>query len=220
MPSMLKVTVPVPPSVTAPLFANVAFGVLAGVFFRLSVEGYQLVTEALGVPAIPGDTFAGPPLGQILVALSGARYALGNLTGVCMVALIVSLGLLVLLLLCRLIGRSTRVAVVLFMLVTAFPGLPAGVGLVPFLIWSLIFNAIYVVVLFRYGLVTALTSQVVSIWLIAFPLTFETSAWYFGTSLLALAAVAGLTVYGLRVALSGVPQEAENTSLGGSVAVR
>jgi serine/threonine-protein kinase len=132
---------------------DVAIGVLAGVAIRLCVAGYQLVTEALGALAIPGDTFAGPPLNQILVALSGTRQAIGNLTGICTVALLVSLGLLVLLLLCRLIGRRTWVGIVLFMLVTALPGLPPGVGLAPFLIQSVVFGGIFIAFLFRYGLV-------------------------------------------------------------------
>ena len=199
---------------------DVALGVLAGVAIRLWIAGYQLVTEALGARAIPGDTFAGPPLNQILKALNGTRFAVGNLTGIWTVSLLVSLGLLVLLLLCRFIGRRTWVGIGLFLLVTALPGLPPGVDLVPFLIQSLIYGGIFIAFLFRYGLVAALTSQTVSAWLLSYPLTFQTSSWYFGTSLFALAAVAGLTVYGLRVALSGVPREAENTSLGGSVAVR
>ena len=199
---------------------DVALGVLAGIAIRLWVAGYQLVTEALGALAIPGDTFAGPPLNQILAALKGTRYALGNLTGIWTVSLLITLGLLVLLLLCRFLGRRTWVAIVLFLLVTALPGLPPGVSLIPFLVQSLIFGAVFMVFLFRYGLVAALTSQFVSAWLLSYPLTFETSAWYFGTSLFGLAAVAGLSVYGLRVAISGVPQEAENPSLPGSVAVR
>ena len=156
----------------------------------------------------------------ILTALNGTRYAVGNLTGICTVSLLLTLGLLVLLLLCRFVGRSTWVAIVLFMLVTAFPGLPPGVGLAPWLIWSTIFNSLFVAFLFRYGVVAALTSQFVSAWLISYPLTFDSAAWYFGTSLFALAVVTALTVYSLRIAVSGVPQEAENPSLGGSVAVR
>jgi hypothetical protein len=38
-----------------------------------------------------------------------------------------------------------------------------------------------------------------------FPLTTDSSAWYFGTSLLVLVVLAAIAVYGFRIALAGRP---------------
>jgi len=61
------------------------------------------------------------------------------------------------------------------------------------------------VVLLRFGLVATIVSFYVSDILDKFPITFDTTAWYFGTGLLGLLITVALAVYGFYFSLAGKP---------------
>jgi hypothetical protein len=73
----------------------------------------------------------------------------------------------------------------------------------------LIFTSLYVTivigVLFRYGFLSIVVSSAVSALLTGIPITYQVSSWTFGGTVVALALVLGLAIYGLRIALAGRP---------------
>jgi len=64
---------------------------------------------------------------------------------------------------------------------------------------------VFLIVLFRFGLLPTIVSYIVAGVVTAYPMTTDASAWYAGYTLLALLAVAGIAAYGFRVALPGRP---------------
>jgi hypothetical protein len=65
----------------------------------------------------------------------------------------------------------------------------------------LVSGVLMIAVLTRVGLVALMITQFVSGTLIAYPITFDTSAWYSGFGFAALAIVAVVTLYGFRTSL-------------------
>ena len=65
--------------------------------------------------------------------------------------------------------------------------------------------AIFIGVLFRYGFLSVVVASAVGALLTGIPITYQVSSWTFGGTLVALAIVFGLAVYGLRIALAGRP---------------
>jgi len=68
---------------------------------------------------------------------------------------------------------------------------------------GLLAASLAVFVLFRIGLVAFSALALVDQFFIQFPITLQTSAWYFGLGLAALFIIAGIAVYGFRVSLAG-----------------
>jgi serine/threonine-protein kinase len=179
---------------------DILIGVLWGVGNRLLDQGYQLSAEALGSAVQISDVNGGPPIDQTLVGLVSARHALSNLVAFVGAALLLNLGYIVFLLLCRVVSRRTGLAVAIFLLTTVTAAFPAGGDWRLFVVYALALGGANLVGLFRFGLLTLVVGQFVVLVLTCFPLTLHASAWYSGRTVLALAVVGALAVYGFRVA--------------------
>ena len=71
---------------------------------------------------------------------------------------------------------------------------------------SIIYNTVILVLLFfRFGLLSAIAGWFVFNLLLLLPITSDLSAWYAGSTYLALTTTAGLGLYGFRTTLAGRP---------------
>jgi hypothetical protein len=191
---------------------DVVVGVLFGVINRLVDQTYQLSAQALGIAARLSDLNGGPPVDTNLVGLAGPRYAFSIVFAFTGVSLLVTLGFVLLLVLCRVIVRRSWLAVAIFLALTSVTGGgPAGVDLRTFIPYLLIVWGIVLVALFRFGLLTAVVSQFVGMVLMSYPLTTHPDAWYSGRTLLVFAVVGALSVYGFRVATAARLMSTENS---------
>ena len=101
-------------------------------------------------------------------------------------------------------GRTstlTRLATGAFVLVFAWPF--EGGGLIAWA-FGLVGAAALILVFLRFGLLALIFCNFFA-HLLELPLTTDSSAWYAGTSLFLLLALAALAIYGFRIALAGRP---------------
>jgi len=185
---------------------DLLIGLAVGTVFRLLDQGYQLVTQRLGMATQISDSVSGPPMEQILFAYTGARQTASNLVAFVDAALLFPLGALTFLLLCRIVLRRDALAIAAYVLVLVPIGLGADVDPAGYLLWSLIGSAVWLAVLFRFGLLAMVVASFVTIVLASFPLTLSPSAWYVGRTWMVLAVLAALAVYGYRNAVTGDPR--------------
>jgi serine/threonine-protein kinase len=185
---------------------DVLIGVLFGVITRLVDQSYQLSAQALGITARVSDVSGGPGIDQILFGFTSARHALSNLVAFMGASLLFNLGYLVLLLLCRVILRRTWAAIGVFVvLMTVTTGLPANIDPSGLIVYMVVALTVWLVALYRFGLLTVAVGQFVALALTCFPLTTDAAAWYSGRTLLVLAVVGALAAYGFRVATAARP---------------
>jgi serine/threonine-protein kinase len=176
-------------------------GLLAGTAGRLLDQLFQLVSARLGAGAVLLDRIAGPPLNVQLVGLRGIRSSLGAVAGCVVVPLLVSLGTLMLLLLCRVILRKQWLAIAAFLVLTTVPGLPSDVDVVPLLVWCALVALLNAIVLFRFGFLTLVVGASFHTMLLCFPMTTDPSAWYAGRTLLVIVVAGAIAAYAIRTAL-------------------
>ncbi len=176
-------------------------GLLVGTAGRLLDQLFQLVSARLGAGAVLIDRFAGPPLSVQLVGLRGIRSSLGLVAGCVVVQLLISLGVLMLLLLCRVILRKQWLAIAAFLVLMTVPGLPSDVDVVPLLVWSALVALLNVIVLFRFGLLSLVVGGFLHVMLMSVPMTTDPSAWYAGRTLLVIIVAGAIAAYGIRTAL-------------------
>ena len=181
---------------------DVVVGLLAGLALRLLDQVYQIVPGWLGLPP-PIPDQVGAPMDLKLGNLKGLRHSVAFLVENPIASLVIPLGLVVLLLLCRLVFRKPWLAIAAFMVLTTIPGIPTGASPLVSLIYSGLCSVVFLIVLFRFGLLPTFVSYIVAGVLTAYPMTTDASAWYAGYTLLALLVVAGIAAYGFRVALPG-----------------
>jgi Protein kinase domain len=183
---------------------DVLLGSLTGVAATLFVRFMQVAPAWIGLATLRPDLGGAPPAVE-LIPLRGLRYTLGNLFAMQAVFLLFPLGYLILLLLCRIVARKSKPAIVIFVLLstvavnfsTSNPYLELTV--------SLVGSLLFLFALFRYGLLGCIIANLVNGLLVVFPMTFDASAWYAGSTLLGLSAFAALTLYGFHTALAGRP---------------
>jgi hypothetical protein len=116
-----------------------------------------------------------------------------------------SLFLVLILVILRLVLRRTWLAVAVFFLLAIGAYWPTYSSPAEHLIFMSLNVAILLGVLFRYGFLATVVSNVVLFPLRNIPITYEVSSWTFGGTVMALAVVLGLAIYGLRIALAGRP---------------
>src|SRR5262249_7507252 len=126
------------------------------------------------------DQLSGPPLDQSLFGYAGAREAASNLVAFVDAALLFPLASLTLLLLLRVLLRRDLPAIVAVLLLLASLGLRPGVDPAGFIAWGLAGGLIFLLVVFRFGLLAFVVGVFVNIVLGAFPMTLSSSLWYSG----------------------------------------
>jgi eukaryotic-like serine/threonine-protein kinase len=182
---------------------DVLVGLLFGLAATLLATAYAVVPAWLGLPPPRPDQLGGD-FTQGLV-LSGSRQSVALLLLVLYNGLTSGLFLAILLLLLRLVLRRQSLAVLGMIAVGAFltsldTGWPwadraFGAAVMALWLWAML----------RFGLLPVTIGVFVHVLLSAFPLTTDTSAWYFGASALALGTTLVLAAYGFTVARAGRP---------------
>ena len=182
-------------------------GLLAAAGIVLATRFMVIAPAWVGVVPLRPDT-VGPPIAVELASLRGLRYALGNLCVAQALNLVFPMGYLIFLLLCRLALRRTWLAVTVFIVVTSLSFGNTGADPVLEFSFSAVSSAFFLVVLFRFGLLSILALTSASGLLTVFPLTFDTSAWYAGATVIGLGAFAAIALYAFRTSLAGRPSMA------------
>ncbi len=172
---------------------HVLVGALAGVGISL-VRLLPYAAPWLGLP---------PPLPSPvgLDALGGFRHLVAEYATVLQTSLLVPVALLLGFLVLRAVFRRPWIAAVAVM--TVVPGALLLIGAPPeFAIPFVATIGLGLFILTRWGLFAMLTAVVFSSWR-SFPLTLDTSSWYFSWSVATMILFAGVAVYGFVVSLAG-----------------
>jgi serine/threonine-protein kinase len=195
-----------------PLVArDVLVGLLAAAAYALLSRSLVITPVWMGLAPHRPDGI-GPPIDIEMSNLIGLRSSIGNLAAVPAASLIIALGMMTLLLLCRLILRKRWLAMTAFVIVVCIPADIFSSSPILDILVGFVTAVVYLALLFRFGLLTLVVTFMGKSLLTAFPLTFDTTAWYAGNTLIALAFIAALAVYGFRTSLAGRP------ALGGALA--
>jgi len=136
----------------------------------------------------------------LLISLSGARLAAGNLVLLAVFPGIIALTFLLLLFLLRLLVRRDWLAVVLFAL---FYGAALYTGNWHVSVMYIVLNGFIAMVMTRYGLVALVVALCVGLALHTFPVTLNFSVWYAGIGLAPMVAVLALAVFAFYTSLGG-----------------
>jgi len=178
------------PLVGRVLLAGALLGVFAAVFGELLELARRAFEATPPIPPFPWDT-----------TLRGPRAVASHLSNPA-VAMFFALATAMLFFLLRAVLRKEGLAAAAFVLIMTVP---------PFLIdgpisgaFGLVAAAAFIFVFLRFGLLALVFANLFAHCL-QFPLTADFSAWYAGTSLFVLGALAAVAVYGFRIALAGRP---------------
>ncbi|QOI99493.1 MAG: serine/threonine protein kinase [Phycisphaeraceae bacterium] len=186
---------------------DVLAGCGLGVGWTLLVQGLYLLP--VGEPPAPR-----PVDGQ---TLGGVREALGAAVGSANQAVLLTLVMLFLVPLARFVVRARAAAdlAVGALVALGFLALlvkqtghasPAGQGVLA--VVAVVVAGATVFILARLGALMFMAAFFAAGLLDRFPLTLDTSAWYFGSGLVAAVAVAGLAAWGFRRTIAGQPKPA------------
>jgi serine/threonine-protein kinase len=180
------------PLVGRDVLVGCAAGVTAALLARLTVLA----------PAWLGDPEPRPIF--LLGVVSKTRVFIAAVSLQLMLMLLAGLAVLFLVFLLRILLRSDRLAFGAAILVSSMAtlgdtGFSGGTWIGALVI--VVFSALTVVVLTRVGLVALMVTRLVLGFFTAYPMTFDTSAWYSGVGLAALTLVAVITLYGFRISL-------------------
>jgi hypothetical protein len=172
---------------------DVLAGLIGGIAFVGLLIGRAEIARWSGTATAPWDQ-AYP-----LEALRSTRYLAGLVVYFGIDTLNFALGALGVLLLLRVIVRSTWASGAIWMAIIA--SLNAGGGAPGWdIAFSLAIAALSLFVLLRFGLVSTAALLLFTDLMTRLPVTLDPGAWYIGSSVLALALVALLAGYGLAVA--------------------
>jgi serine/threonine-protein kinase len=116
-----------------------------------------------------------------------------------------SLFLVLILVILRLVLRRTWLAIAVFFVLGIGAYWPAYSSPTVHLIVTPLFSVIFLGVLFRHGFLAIVVFNAVGFLLTGIPMTYHVSSWTFGGTVVALAIVFGLAIYGLRISLAGRP---------------
>jgi len=173
---------------------EILVGTVAGVAVMVLSEWQQLARAHLGAP---------PRFFTDASPVDGLRGAASMWVANVGISIVEALVLLFVIFLFRLIARSEWGAAVLYCILNvALNNLGISHAAIGSLFSVAIANLTFYI-LIRYGLVAVAVSIFVNALLSGFPLTLDFSKWYAGQSLLALATVLALAVWGFRDALAG-----------------
>ncbi len=180
---------------------DLLIGALYGVALAFGPALYHLVPKWMGLapprPDVLGWSFLE------MAALRGMRETIYALLYFQWQAVIASLLAVVGLLLLRLIMRRNWLAVAAaFVLMTILVN-PAAGNLFVDLAVGAAGVGLWLLVLFRFGLLSVTVGTATASLLLGLPMIFDFSHWYAGRSLFAVGIVVGLAVYGFFVSLGG-----------------
>jgi Protein kinase domain len=179
---------------------DVLIGIVGGVLLALLHAAIVIVPSWFGVAGLAPDR-GQPPFG--LGALNDLREAFGILCLLMRDTLTTPMAIMVLLLLCRIVLRRDGIAIVAVLAIFGLSGFVDSGNFSLDLISGAMLAGCLMALFFRFGLLAMIEAQFVVEVLLVFPMTFDTSSWYAGSTLLAFAAIAALVVYGFRTALAG-----------------
>jgi eukaryotic-like serine/threonine-protein kinase len=179
---------------------DVLLGLLAGAGVSL-LDNFMVIGPGwIGLPSVPPGG-GGPPFE--LPILEGVRSSTGVLCLVLRDSLAIPMSVMILLLLCRISIRRQWAAIGVFLVLvslwrpfyTGNPSVDLGMGLLS--------ATLFLVLLFRIGLLTVVVTQLANILLTRTPLTFDFASWYMGNTLPEMIVLAALAYYGFRISLAG-----------------
>jgi len=179
---------------------DVLLGCLLGPILVLIQRVYQFVPAQLGYFAPRPDRFGN--LFAELISLRGVRYFLSEIFLIHSNTLITTLYFIVALFLLRFLLRRTWLAVgawwaLALIVYNVRTGQPLWDWIV-FAVWA----AVWLLFLFRFGWVTVVIGLFL-LDLLSTPMSLDLSVWYSETSLIVVAIVVGLALYGFKVSLAG-----------------
>ena len=139
-------------------------------------------------------------------AIRGWAGAFGMVTFCLIFALIYALAMVVMLLLVRFVARRQWLTISLCIIIgCAGSGGMLGLGPVGAIPAGLATSAVFIFVLFRFGILGLSATYFTSLLISSCLLTVDPSRWYFRSSALVLVILAALAIHGFRAALAGRP---------------
>jgi serine/threonine-protein kinase len=181
---------------------DVLLGVLAGLGLVLEWNAMVAPPAMLGLRPLRPDE-VGPGAEPLLISLLGVRHAVGQIIVGLGYTLIIPLGLVTLLLMCRLVLRRSAPAVAAFLVLTGLTGIGSSTNPPLEIAFHLAVGAFVLLILFRGGLLMLVIVYILGGTLNNLPLTFDTTTWYASQTFVLLLFIAGLTLYGFRTAMAG-----------------
>jgi len=162
-------------------------------------------TGAVVALSVHATALPGPPLVTNATPLGSVRHTLFYLlVDASAQALGRALFGAVLLLALRAIFRRMDVVTVVAVILGALSVANLPSGPVPLRIaWAIAASCLVYVLIFRFGLLSIAVAAFTTITLSSMPLTNDPSSWYFGTSILVVAPIAALALFGFLVSLGG-----------------
>ncbi|HKV25932.1 MAG TPA: serine/threonine-protein kinase [Candidatus Acidoferrum sp.] len=179
-----------------PLVArDVLIGVVYGVWLCIAEGGDNLLLPLFHkLPPMPGIPAA--------ESLDGIRQSIGLLLQYTLIFLLYGLLIFFLFFLLRLVVRKDWIAALVVIVLGGVTSTGGDYWVVTF-VASLVIWLSILVILRRYGLLAVIVGLMVQNVLIVFPMTSHLSAWYGGSALVGLVAVAALAVFSFYRALAG-----------------
>lgn len=183
-----------------PLVArDLLIGVLAGLLFPyISWLVFWVLPQLLDVAPMLPSWWDGAGL-----ALFGGRHLVGaaaTALGKASTELFLPVMIVALM---RLLLRKTWLAVGLLLPIMFLLFLPAEGSPVPHLIGMPLFIGLFFLVLFRVGFLASAASMCTFSLTLDMPITPDPSSWFFSSTVLTLAVIAALALYGFKIALPG-----------------
>jgi len=177
---------------------DMLIGVLAGVALALLREAEFIVSPWLGLTP-------SAPYTSTLDGLGSWRQFAGLGVFLPFEALALTFGWLLILLLFRIALRVNALAIIAAIVIVLPTVTLPGDHLLLEVAVGLLLSALSVFVLLRFGLLALVVEITVANAFSRLPMTFNSSDWYMGRSVVVLLCLAGLAAYSLRVSLRGRP---------------
>ena len=146
-----------------------------------------------------------PPLSSWVTPLVASRHLIYAWCSFQPLAIFISLCLLFTMLISTMVLRRRWPAIILMVIIVAFGAGEPQYGPAYELTAGAIMGLILTFVLVRFGLLAAVVTIFLSMFLEAVPFTFDPDAWYFGRSLAVLILLAAATIYGFWSSLGEKP---------------
>jgi serine/threonine-protein kinase len=175
---------------------EILIGALAGVAVVIIREAEFIVSPWLGL-AIPD------PLTSPMDGLGSWRQFASLAAFTHVEALSLALAWLLMLLLLRIVLRHDRLAIAAAVLIALPVAIIPGGNLLLEAVLGLIVSSLSVFVMLRFGLLASVVEISVTDALVRLPITFNFTEWYAGRSVVVLACVMSLVVYGFNASLGG-----------------
>ncbi len=170
-------------------------GVLAGLVAAAVTSLAVYLSDAQGVAGPSPANWHGDTSSNVF--LMGLRQSFGALAAIHVDTLFGVVMMQVMLLLMRLILRRTWAAAAALALLVVIVLAPGGGGGLTHVLIALSIFAVFLVTIFRFGLLAIFVAVSVTDLLAYLPLTLDVSSWHAGSSFLTLSVLVGLTSWGL-----------------------